>query len=440
MQRQLPDGLIVRSLSENHLTDRERLPDFYVSVFTAEDPEDMQNAFRHWIKDLMEGHPTVTDEDIFVVVDPAKDDQIVSATLLIPQVWRYATIELPIGRPELVATLPDYRNRGLVRALFDAVHERSEALGHNVQTITGIAHFYRQFGYTMAVDLGQHAVYPLSSMHDAAPDYKPTFALRPATVEDIPNLIRWGEHFAQQRLLSTIRTAENWHYELAVRDQASTQAVDYQIIVDTAGNGVGYLAIMNIRWDKEMANCLGFVVGPESSYLATFEDVIRALKVWAAAKFPDPPVMIGFGSGIDSTLDTLIDRTQGGVIRRREYSWYIRVADPIRMMRDLTPLLESRLEGSGANCYTGSLKIGFYDKTGMALNFERGKLTSVEPMTGSGGYDIAFPNHSFWNVVFGQHGYDDLRAVLPEVWASAKVAILLDALFPKQKSWLVALA
>ncbi|MBZ0285667.1 MAG: GNAT family N-acetyltransferase [Anaerolineae bacterium] len=440
MHKLLPDGLILRSLSEGHATDRERLPTFYNTVFNHDEGEHVQTAFGYWIGDLMDGHPTVTDEDIFVVVDPSKDEQIVSATLLIPQVWRYDTVELPVGRPELVATDPAYRNRGLVRALFDAVHERSAALGHNVLGITGIPYFYRQFGYTMTVDLGQYAVYPLASLQDAKPDYVPAFRLRPAVVEDVPQLMTWTAHFARERLLTTVRTADEWRYELANRAPGSTQTVQYHIIINAEGNGVGYLAVMRFRFDREIFNCLAYVVGPESSYLATFEDVMRAVKAWAPGHYGDLPPMMGFGTGIHDALARLIDRTIGGLVRRRVYSWYMRVVDPVRFIHDITPVLEARLENSGAHRYTGDLKIGFYDKTGLTLTFEEGRLTDVVLAPASGNFDISFPWHTFWNVVFGQHTYDDLRNVLPDVWANSKSAVLLDALFPKKQSWIIPIA
>lgn len=440
MQKILPDGLILRSLSEGHASDREGLPTFYNTVFNHDEPERFQTAFKFWIHDLMNGHPTVTDEDIFVVVDPSKDDQIVSATLLIPQVWRYDTVELPVGRPELVATDPAYRNRGLVRALFDAVHERSAALGHNVLAITGIPHFYRQFGYTMTVDLGSYATYPLAALQDPKPDYVPAFRFRPAVPEDAPQLAAWTDYFARERLLSVVRSPEEWHYDLAIRSPDSTQGLDYQIIVDAEGKGVGYVAFMRFRFDMELFNCMSYVIGPESSYIETFEDVMRAIKGWTLGHFGDVPPLMSVNATQHPALTTLIDRTIGGLIRRRVYSWYMRVVDPVRFIHDITPVLEARLENSGAHRYTGTLKIGFYDKTGLMLKFEQGRITEVARESGSSGFDISFPWHTFWNVVFGQHSHDDLRAVLPEIWANGKVAVLLDVMFPKTYSWLAPIA
>ncbi len=436
MQKQLANGLILRSLSEGYASDREGLPRIYTDVNCEGDPEEVKQAVVYWTQDLMEGHATVTPDDIFVVVDPAHEDRIASATILIPQTWRYEDIPLLVGRPELVATYPQYRGQGLVRALFEAVHERSAALGHHIQAITGIPHFYRQFGYTMAVDLGDHASFPFYNLSDPAADTQPAFTLRPATPDDIPNMTTWYNLMARDRLLTELHSPDEWRYEIMGRHSGSAQVMDYQIIVNAAGIAVGYLELFPFLFDKYTTRCSGYVVGEESSYLETFEPVMQALKQWAITRYGTCPELVTFGSGIHESLDRLIDRTAGANLRSREYMWYVRVPETIAFLRHIQPVLERRLINSGAHRYTGELKIGFYDLTGINIKFERGSITTIEPMRGKDGYDISFPWHMLWNVVFGQHSYDDIRPILPEVWASPKAAVLLDALFPKKKSWL----
>jgi hypothetical protein len=346
---------------------------------------------------------------------------------------------VPVGRPELVGTLPDYRGRGLVRALFDVVHERSAALGHELQVITGIPHFYRQFGYTMAVDLADpHAAFPLHGLADPVPDYQPSFTLRPAAEADIPSINRWYDYMARERLLTEFRSADEWRYEILGRSPASGQKMAYLIIENQAGEGVGYIELFaNLpSGDNPSIECNSYVVGDQSSYLETFDNVMRGIKNWAEVRYGYCPPLLMFGAGIHETLDRLIDRTRGGSTHYREYMWYLRVPNPITFFRLIQPVLERRLAGSGANCYSGELKIGFYDLTGISLTFERGQLTCIKPVSGKDGYDAAFPWHLLWNVVFGHHHYDEIRNILPEAWATGKGAVLLDALFPKQKSWL----
>ena len=92
-----------------------------------------------------------------------------------------------MGQPEIVATHPDYRNKGLIRALFEMVHARSEARGDMVQAITGIPHFYRQFGYEYVLDLdGRRVVY--TSQIPEAKEGEVTYNLRSATAEDVATI------------------------------------------------------------------------------------------------------------------------------------------------------------------------------------------------------------------------------------------------------------
>jgi len=436
MQKQLADGLILRSLSEGYATDRERLPQFYADVNAANRPEASKRGTIIMTNDFIYRHPTMTLVDLFVVVDPAHDDRIVSATLLIPQTWRYEEIPIAVGRPEMVGTLPEYRGGGLVRALFEAVHERSAALGHQLQPITGIPYFYRQFGYAMAVDCEDHAAFPLHVPPEPPPDYQPAFRLRPAVEADIPNLSKWYDYMARERLLTELRSADMWRYEIMGHGAGSSHEMDYQIIENAAGEGVGYLELFAMRSDRHWIECPGYVVGDGSSYLETFDDVILGIKHWALVKYGEIPALVDFGVGIHEAVDTLVDKTNGGLVRKHDYMWYLRIPEPIPFLRHIQPVLERRLEGSGAHRYTGELRIGFYEMAGIRLAFERGRITDISTTVGRDEYDISFPWHMLWNVVFGHHRADDLRAVLPDVWPNGKAAVLLDALFPRKKSWL----
>ena len=81
----------------------------------------------YWALDLLRGnHPTFREDD-FTIVEDMTTGKIVSVTNLIGQIWSYSGIRFGVGRPESVGTLPEYRNRGLVRAQFDVLHGWSAA-------------------------------------------------------------------------------------------------------------------------------------------------------------------------------------------------------------------------------------------------------------------------------------------------------------------------
>lgn len=56
----------------------------------------------------------------------------------------YGIVDLFFGKPDLVASDPEYRNRGLVRKLImEFIHVESDLRGDALQIIPGIPHFYR---------------------------------------------------------------------------------------------------------------------------------------------------------------------------------------------------------------------------------------------------------------------------------------------------------
>lgn len=444
MQRQLDGGLILRSLSEGFESDRANVSKFYQETF-GEAGEDDTVAMGAWVDTLVSGtHPTTTLDDVWVVVDPSKNDQIVSAVLLIPQDWQYEGIPVGVGRVELVATNKDYRRRGLVRAQIEAAHERSASLGHIMQSITGIGHYYRRFGYTMAVDLGIRNTLPFYAVPKLAKDEQPKYTFRMAALEDADRLTAWDQYRARTSRLSMVRTPDQWRFEIAGRRDNEVWKLYIHIIVNHQGEDVGYFA-MRLANEFQFCACQSYVVGDQASYLDTWSDVTRQMKAHAEEYYQDKPDLmpgaIYFDSGMPEAIDAIVQATPGGRSLTNLYAWYLRVADLSIFIRQIAPVLEQRLKGSGANNYTGSLKIGYYDLTGLEITFEQGKIVDAvqRPFVLYEG-DVSFPFHSFLNVLFGHRTWTELDYIYPEAGANAKARVLLDALFPKQRSWINGLA
>jgi hypothetical protein len=444
MRKMLDGGLILRSLSEGHASDRENLGKFYHETFAAEGDEDT-DLMIDWTEDLIsDKHPTTTLDDIWVIVDPAKDDMIVSALLLIPQTWRYADIEFGVGRVELVATNKEYQRRGLVRTLITTAHERSAELGHIMQSITGIPHYYRRFGYAFTVDLGGRSALPVADIPKLKDDQEPQFTLRPATKDDIPNMIAWSNAYADQCLLSAVFSQKHWEYELDGRNPVTYFYKHALIIVNKDNKDVGYI-VLGLSERNSNGYCATYIVSKDTSYLETFEDILRGIKTYTEqhykAKDMDSMPRIGFDVGMPETVDKLIDNTWPGKVTETPYAWYIRIGDVAGFIQEITPVLERHLENSGAHRYSGELKISFYDTTGITISFKDGKITKVvRGEMHEFKADAAFPYHMFLNVLLGHRSALELRQALTEISINRKSRVLLDILFPKQRSWIMPIA
>ena len=121
-RRELGGGLVLRWSTS---ADTAAIGQLYGFVFRdkAEDP--LNHIMMAWERDLMSGRNPLIGPGDFAVVEDTDGGAIVAATCLLRQTWEYEGIAFPVGRPEIVATMPEYRNRGLIRAIFELIHARA---------------------------------------------------------------------------------------------------------------------------------------------------------------------------------------------------------------------------------------------------------------------------------------------------------------------------
>ena len=122
--RDLGNGLVMRRSTPQ---DADALAEFN-RLIHADNEADGQ-CLAAWTRDLLtRPHPTFSPND-FTIIEEVATGRIISTMNLISQTWSYEGIKFGVGRPELVGTLPEFRNRGLVRMQFEEIHKWSAERG-----------------------------------------------------------------------------------------------------------------------------------------------------------------------------------------------------------------------------------------------------------------------------------------------------------------------
>ncbi len=439
LPRDLGDGLIMRLATS---ADAEPLAQFNGRVFGRDHFDELLAAYvRYYMRDA---HPVIGPSNVLIVED-TRTRQIVSSMILIPQTWTYAGIPFGVGRPEVVATDPAYRRRGLIRAQFQVLHAMSEALGHLVQGITGIPWYYRQFEYEYALDLGggrlaYYSNVPALKVEDPANSSgkgeNEAYRLRAMAVDDIPFAASLYERDCARSLIACPRPESLWRYLLDDSPEALAFRVPMQIIETPESRAVGYLQTSRELWgDLITVNELAVAEG--QSLRAAMPAVLRWMKAFGEteSKNQNKPVnAIYFSLGrehpVYDAIPELLPRP------RIPYGWYIRVPDVPRFVRHIAPALQARLARSPMAGHTGELKVSEYQH-GFRFIFENGKLTKTEtwqPTVEESG-DCGFPPLVFLQLLFGCKSIGELRAFYPDCWTKDEADVLLNALFPKQPSF-----
>ncbi len=432
--RDLGNGLILRHASKD---DAEAIADFNGHIHGDNEADTRRVAA--WTRDLLASpHPTLTPGD-FTVVEETATKRIVSSLNLIPQTWSYEGIEFKVGRPELVGTLPEFRNRGLVRAQFEEIHNWCEERGYLVQAITGIPYYYRQFGYEMGLELGGGRVgfQPLIPVLKEG-EHEP-FIVRPAEISDIPFLMQVYSHACKRSLITTHRDKAIWRYELTGKSEDNVNRAVFCIIESAEAEAVGYLSHPNFNWNLG-AVAFEYELKPGVSWLDVTPSVMRYLLATGKefAKRDGQPVETRTGVAFwHGTYHPVYEVFRERLPRvRASYAWYVRVPDLAGFICYIAPVLEERLAASYIPGYSGTLHLSFY-RDGLKLVFEKGKLREAaryRPMPGME-TDLGFPDLTFLQLLFGYRSLDELRAHYADCYAESWEAhFALATLFPKKPS------
>jgi hypothetical protein len=438
LPQNLGDGLVLRWATS---ADTEELAAFNVQIH-SDDPKNLENWLANWTEDLMRGdHPTTNAGDFTVVVDENAGSKIVSSLNLISQTWQYEGIPFGVGRPELVATDPGYRRRGLVRAQMTAVHAKSAARGELVQAITGIPWYYRLFGYGMALDLGGGRTFLWDRPGNHKPIEEELYQMRPAKEADWSLLNNLYAAHNQGSLLSRVRDEAMWQYELTTPHPDSVYSRQFYI-VETAVSPHKPIAYVEYKqWGPTYAvRELGVL--PGHSWRAVGLYLTRYFKKLADVlheKEEKRLIGVSFGLGQGHPVYQALGRQLEP--QRRPYAWYIRVPDLPPFLRHIAPALEQRLAQSVLAGYSGTCRVNLYQQQ-FTLVFEQGNLKEVgsyQPKHVEDG-DIHFPDTTFLHVLFGKNSLEELNETHADCYASNPEAeVLCNILFPKKPSWVLGL-
>jgi len=451
-RRDLGDGLVLRWSSAD---DADGVALLMGTVWRENadqppNPRMMEAARRH----LRGGHPLLGPGDTALVEATTLPGRpIVACASLWREDWTYEGIPLRIGRPENIAADAAYRNRGLARAMIEMLHARSAAEGHLVTAITGIATFYRQFGYEYALDLHGRRIAYVAQIPPSEPSAADAVALRPATFADIPQIMELYARRSADSIVWNCVSEQYWRYLIDVwGDPAAPNdpvkigvAERLLMIVDPAGKVCGFVSAAAKRWESDL-RVYAADLAPEASAVSATPALLRALhrhgeQLPSVAASPQPLREISFYWARVHPLNAVLAPSLAPVVEP-PYAWYVRVPDLPALLRLIAPTLERRLASSPAAGYNGALTLDFR-RGGLRLVFQKGRLGAIEPWNPpayNANPDAGFPALVFLQLLFGYRSLAELRYAYADVSANAVAEPLLDALFPARPSWVMPLS
>jgi hypothetical protein len=309
----------------------------------------------------------------------------------------------------MVYTSPAWRNRGLVRRQLEGLHGIVREAGYDILVIWGIPFYYRQFGYSYAVEnctteTLERAAVPAGSGGEVR--------LRPATLGDIPALGGLYDGLASKLDVWIHRGEEHWRYML----ETARQPV---LVMERDGNPAGYL----------LAAALGRSVRVLEYGIPDRETALAVLRLLAkdhdqvVVRWPRQSALVQLMRELGSACTP-------------NAQWLIRIPDLPALLTRLRPELGRRLEASACSKLDARFLLNLY-REAVLIEIRAGRVASigkagpVDTSIGGSGADLSIPPDAFVKLLFGEAGIDELSRSWPDTVARDAARPLVEALFPR---------
>lgn len=394
--RDLGDGLVLRAATPaDH--------DGIVALNTAAHGEDERGAVEHLLG-----------ERWTVVIDG--EGRVVSCCVLLDHEGRYGPVPIRIGQVEYVATEPDVRRRGLVRAQFEHHHAVSAAIGQHLTLVTGIPYFYRRLGYGYGLQWPERL--RLVDRHLAA---DPAWTVERADDGDVDALVALAGRAHAAADLAAFRPREDWAWLVA----RSIDHGEEVLVARRAGGRPQGFARLQRRPEDAFARCEVFDAAADSVGAA------RALLAHARGGDlgADLAVLDRPGTPWSAAARAVAEPTQD------YHPVYARIPDPVGFLRHLAPVLSERLAASPFAGEEGTLVLSTYESA-IHLSYADGRVTAVEAGPGiEDPFEEGLPGlapDALPALLLGRFGASALDARVDDAMLGPALP-LLDVLFPPMR-------
>ncbi len=370
------------------------------------------------VQKLIAHHPSMTLHDFLVI---KHNEKIVASVALIPVRWSVGGVPMKVAELGMVATLPEYRRRGLIRQLVDEYHRQVRQQGYDFSVLEGIPYFYRQFGYEYALPLLEETRIGLELIPECSSGVK----IRPFTVKDLPKAMRLLEHSQKKFYVHSLRGPQIWgiQHETAM---ASDPEPFEAYAVDEEEEMAAYFRIRENPDEKELMLTEVTEVDRlcSQAILGFLKERGRnhGLKTLAAC--------VSYQEPLSQHLAAI-----GGTRRTPVYAWQVKIVDYLKIFCKLKPLFEKRLAHSMHRRLTETLNFNFREFT-IRMAIESGRIIDVKRVEGGERSPIGLNPLAFVKLLLGDWHRDELERAYPDCRVDSSYRNLIDVMFPKKPSYI----
>jgi hypothetical protein len=367
---------------------------------------------------LLRFHP-LTNKGEFLIVRDTAENLIVSTSCLIPWSIRFAGVSLKCAQVEMILTHEYYRKRGLVSAQMHVLHEIIQQKGYDIVIIWGIPYFYRQFGYSYAIDGSVGQLLPSYRVEGETDPVRDCYTFRGADTGDIPLLSQLHNKQASRLDIYVERSDAYWRYMI--------QSIQFPIFMIEKKNE--YKPVGYIIYVKHGRRIHIFESGIDDQKVGY--GVLRALKNECDEILINWP----FTGSLVKLAESL------GSDRIKNTQWLIKIPNLVHFLMRIRPVLDRRLAESGCRDVSRQFVLNLF-LDAYRISIGNGKIEDVESIgfvdtsMGSEGGNLNLMPDAFMRLMTGQNSIDQLCDFWPDTVVKTEDRYLVDVLFPRMITYL----
>lgn len=339
-------------------------------------------------------------------------DEVVSTLGLFPAVTHVGSVSVQSAVIEFVATAREFEGRGLVRRQLELAHSISAERGDLVQWMVGIPYFYRRFGYEYAVPTP-----PTVDIEGPIAGAAQDLTFRGAEQTDIDSIIALQSHMAAAASIFAEHDPILWSWLI--------DSPVYQVLLaERSGEPA---AMVRVYQDDDDLYLLDIAAADPATFKAIVEQ----------ARSSNGTTTLVLRPGLQDMAADLGDQDSDG------YAYYVRIAEPEKLLDAIRPELNRRLDEAGVRFPDGELMISMY-RNSLRIPIESGALgqpipgETVQAPVSQGGSGV--PPDLIAHLILGPLGAVELEERHADVLLGQQ-RDLMDALFPPQsvdvQSWVI---
>lgn len=399
-------------IAGDSLNNLERIISFNIAVHKEE-------SLSRYITRLFTEHPR-KDEILCLYIEENDSKKIISSITLCPLIWNFGGILIPICEMGLVGTLPNFRNRGLMKILNKFYETIMEQKGYILSIIRGIPYYYRRFGYEFVLNLDERIF--LNTEH-VPKDKMEHISIIKAKKEDL-DFIKSGYNKENEKFFIFNEFDDESFYYKFMNDSFDENFLSTYLI-KVNGKSISYFCI-GMSYDN-------------SAYtlLVPNTDEKNMIKILQFAKnFKNQQFNKEIQFHVNSQTNFADFLCSLGGKNNLGYSWQIRIPNFKNFLLSFIPGLERRIENSIYKELTQEVLISNYKEI-FTLEFVNGKIDKIQakrkyPLEEN--CDVIITGTNIIKMFLSDRNFGEIKYIIRDSSLKKGSEKLIEILFPKLPS------